>query len=78
MWSFLSSAGADYIPVLDEVLTFTPTGGTSVCVNITIIDDLDIELNEDFGVSISLPPSPGVFISIPVASVVIISDDSEY
>jgi len=60
------------------VLTFTPTGGTRVCVNITIVDDLDVELNEDFGVSISLPPSPGVSISIPIAFVVIMSDDSEY
>jgi len=49
-----------------------------VCVNITIVDDLDVELNEDFGVSISLPPSPGVSISKPIAFVVIMSDDSEY
>ena len=55
MYVYTTTASIDYTSLIDEVLVF-PAGsvtGDSVCINISITDDLMFEKKEDFFVNIN-------------------------
>ena len=51
-----SGMDADYISVMSTLVTFT-NGQTRQCFNVTIVDDTEVELTEDFFASLTLIPA---------------------
>ena len=49
-------SGADYISVMTTLATFS-TMQPKQCFNVTIIDDMEVELSEDFFATLTLIPS---------------------
>ena len=68
----LSTAGSDYVPLM-EMVTFEP-GVTRVCVDIPIINDTTLEPPETF--SVEIPPSDDVDPGPP--AIVTIIDDGQW
>ena len=55
----LLTAGSDYTTLVNNLLTFTSTSLQRQCVNIGIIDDLEVEPTEQFFVRIEQTTSQG-------------------
>ena len=73
-FTFLSIAGVDYRP-LDETLTFSEAV-TMITVNITLLNDNDLEGDEDFKAQLSTSSGSNVGLG-PDAIITIVDDDSK-
>ncbi len=68
------TAGADFEAV--SAIIFFPIGsmaGAKESINVTILDDMAFEKNEDFWIHLS--SEPAVYISMPYVNVTIIDDE---
>ena len=72
---FLSIADVDYTP-LDVNLTFSETV-TVITVNVTLINDNDLEGDEDFKARLSTSSGSNVGLPVPDAIITIVDDDSK-
>ena len=72
---FLFIAGVDYKP-LDETLTFSGNV-TNITINVTLLDDNDLEGNEDFKAQLSISSGSNVGLPDPDAIITIVDDDSK-
>ena len=68
------TAGSDYNPLVNQLLTFTSTSLQRLCVNIVIIDDAIVEPIEQFTVLLS---QVGLQ-QVDQAVVTITDDDGKY
>lgn len=65
---FPPTAGSDYTALVDQVLVFTLTSPQQ-CIEIEILDDLEIELEEDFLVSIDQEIPEGVVSNVAIVTI---------
>ena len=72
---FFSIAGVDYTP-LDVTLTFSETV-TVIIVNITLLDDIALEGDEDFKAQLSTSSGSNVGLPQPDATITIVDRDSK-
>jgi hypothetical protein len=66
---FPSTAGSDYTALVNQVLEFTSTSPQRQCIEIDILDDLEIELAEEFVVSIDQTIPGGVVSSVATVTI---------
>ena len=77
MFHLAAGPEADFTAIAATLLTFS-VGELRQCVNIPIEDDPALEdPEEDFTITITAPPGPGIIIPTPTIPVIIVDDDSE-